>query len=117
MPIFDDDSDTDGAAVRQHLLRLEAAMLCGLLNLDWPPREWKGCLAEQLERDDLPPMPTFTAAQLSMPFGAGVRALAAGESFAFNRGELASDPHPLRYAGGPYDRLVLTEDDEIEESR
>ena len=112
MPIFDDDTDVDGAAVRQHLLRLQSAALASLTGVDWPPRGFKGTLGEQLERDDLPPVPQFTDAQLAMPFGSDVRALAAGEEFAFNRGDLP-DWHPARWAGALSDALVLTEGNEL----
>ncbi|CAN5207930.1 hypothetical protein BH11ACT6_BH11ACT6_03640 [soil metagenome] len=112
--IFDDDDvDTDGADVRLHLLRLHSAMLAGFVaGVDWPPREWAGCLDEMLERPDLPPIPEFTDAQLAAPFGADVRALAAGEAFKCARGDLPGW-HPAARAGAGHDRFLLTEDDEL----
>lgn len=114
--IFDDDDvDTDGAEVRLHLLRLQSAMLAGfVVGVDWPPRTWNGCLEEMLERSDLPPIPEFTDAQLAAPFGADVRALAAGEEFEFARDDLPGW-HPASRAGARHDRFLLTEDDELVE--
>lgn len=106
-------SNADGAEVRLHLLRLQSALLAGFVSgVDWPPRGLKGCLVEILERPDLPPIPEFTDAQLAMPFGSGVRALAAGEAFKCARGDLP-DWHPAARAGARHDRLLLTEDDEL----
>lgn len=105
--------DDSGAAIREHLLRHEAALFCSLLGIDWPPRNWHGCLLEQLERPDLPPVPEFSDEQLRWPgmptgeFGYSVRVLRDGGEFECNRGDLPSWC-PDRHAGGLYDRVKLT---------
>ena len=53
---------------------------------------------------------------LDGPFGYAVRQLAAGREHRFYRGDLPDD-HPMRYVGGLYDALILTEDDELVEDR
>jgi hypothetical protein len=84
------DKPINDCAVREHLLRLETAVACTMLGIDWTPSaSGKGALLDQLHARDQVPLPELTAEQLgATPFGEGVRALAAGEPWRCSRGQL-----------------------------
>lgn len=106
--------DTSGAELREHLLRLETALLCAVIGVNWP--DGKGCLLDQLNAPaTLPPMPSLTAAQLASPFAHAVVELTEGRAHRFRRGDLP-DLHPLRATGERvHDEMELGADDVLRE--
>ena len=104
----------DGAELREYFLRMETAILCTLLGVDWAPSASRqGCLMDQLHRpDQVMPLPSLTSEQLAHPLAGEVLALMAGEAYQLRRSDLP-DWHVEHGAGDPNAEFVLGADDRL----